>query len=39
MNKLLFTFTEKEFKNRIETFSQYHDILIDGINEKNKLIN
>ena len=24
MNKLLFTFTEKEFKNRIESFSQYY---------------
>jgi hypothetical protein len=32
MNKLLFTFTEKEFKNRIETFSQYHDILIEAVN-------
>ena len=39
MNKLLFTFTEKEFKNRIETFSQYHEILIEAVNEKNKVIN
>lgn len=39
MNKLLFTFTEKEFKNRIETFSQYHDILLDAVNDKNRLIN
>jgi hypothetical protein len=39
MNKLLFTFTEKEFKNRIETFSQYHDILLEAINDKNKTIN
>lgn len=39
LNKLLFTFTEKEFKHRIETFSQYYEILIEAINEKNKTIN
>jgi len=39
MNKLLFTFTEKEFKNRLETFSQYYEILIEAINDKNKIVN
>jgi hypothetical protein len=39
MNKLLFTFTEKEFKARIETFSQYSEIMLEAINDKNKVIN
>ena len=39
MNKLLFTFTEKEFKHRLDTFSQYYEILVEAINDKNKIIN
>lgn len=38
MNKLLFTFAEKEFRFRIETFSQYYDILIEAVNDKNRVI-
>jgi hypothetical protein len=38
MNKLLFTFTEKEFRARLETFSQYYEILIDGIRTRNQTI-
>jgi hypothetical protein len=38
MNKMLFTFTEKEFKVRLEAFSQYYEILIAGIRTRNDTI-
>lgn len=38
MNKLLFTFTEKEFGYRFDTFSQYYEILIAAIRSRNKTI-
>ena len=38
MNKLLYTFTEKEFTHRIDTFSQYYEILIEAVRNRNKTI-
>lgn len=38
MNKLLFNFTEKEFRVRLDTFSQYYEILVEGIRARNGVI-
>ena len=38
MNKLLFTFTEKEFGYRLDTFSQYYEILMEAVRSRNKTI-
>ncbi len=32
MNKLLFTFAEKEFKYRLETNQQYFEIMVEAVN-------
>lgn len=35
LNKSLFTFTEKEFKYRLDTFGQYCEMLVDAVQYKN----
>lgn len=36
LNKSLFTFTEKEFKYRLDTFGQYCEMFVDAMQFKDR---